>query len=492
VQRGLVAAVDVGGTGVRAATYRASGRRVGFAARKLAIRQAEGVPNSSEYVAVQAWSAAAEALAEAVGADGGHVEAVGTTAMRLGFALVGAKRELYVGPNSDGRAVAQAIALWKENGPELYRLTGFQPPITAPSVRAAWLAEHKPEVVSEARHLLSLEGWLAWRLTGSAAAEPSGSSASGLFDVTAGSWSERLCALAGVEASLLPPVLRAGEAVGRVRRGAAARTGLRVGTPVTLGGGDTHAGLVGLGALDAGSLGVIAGSTMPVMAVAERRFVDQVGRCWSSPHPVSGRWVLESNTGEAGTALDWLAGLLGVSPTRVGALSASAPAGATGTRALFGPAPIDWGNFPIIRRGVLSFPLPASGIGRPEVARAFVDGLAISVRLARDWLSDVVPLSGPVRLGGGLSKLRTFPEALADATGSPVLVASDPDVTIRGAAAAAAVAAGWHADLAEAGAALGARVRQVEPSHGELYERLAGEWEAELDRLGWTGLRALL
>ncbi|HEV2369649.1 MAG TPA: FGGY family carbohydrate kinase, partial [Acidimicrobiales bacterium] len=316
----------------------------------------------------------------------------------------------------------------------------------------------------------------------------------GLLDVPAGQWSERLCALAGVDDALLPPLVPAGETVGRVHAEAASRTGIPEGTPVVLGGGDTHAGLVGLGALEPGALGVVAGSTMPVMAVAAARAEDPDGRCWLSAHPAGGRWVVEANTGEAGTALDWMADLFGVSVSRLGALSAAAPAGAGGTRAVLGPAPVDWSNFPILRRGVLSLPLPAShtGIGRAEVARALVDNLAISVRLARDWVAGVVPVPGPARIGGRLARLRSFPEAVADALGAPVLVASDPDVTLRGAAAAAAVAAGWHPTLDGAAAAIDTRLRTVEPTHAELYEQLVKEWAAEVDGLGWVGLSALL
>ncbi len=63
-------------------------------------------------------------------------------------------------------------------------------------------------------------------------------------------------------------------------------------------------------------------------------------------------------------------------------------------------------------------------------------------------------------LAGGVARGTLWPQVIADVLGREVSVADRPEATVRGAALAAAVGAGWHADLS------GAAALSPEAQHG--------------------------
>jgi len=480
---GLVAAVDFGGSGLRAAVYDRDARCVGLARRAWSAFPAPGTEHGTEFDGPAVWALVADALAEVTAGRSADVAAVGVTAVRLGCALIGDRGELYCGPNIDGRARVEGMELWRRHGDALYRLSGHAPPVASASARLMWFARHQPERLRDARQLLSLEGWLVWRLTGAFAAEPAASAATGLLDVATREWSDELCHMTGADPALLPPLYEAGVPMGSVSA-RAADTGLPAGTPVTIAGGDTHAGLLALGALEPGTAGVVAGATAPVMAVGDRWVHDATARCWTEPHPVRGRWVVESNVGEVGGPAVWLAGLLGVDVADLDDLASASVAGAGGVSAFLGPMAMHATDMPLARRGGIDVPLTYGmrTTGPADLARAFVENVAFALATARSWAD--APLGAPsrLRLGGGVSRLRALAHVLAGVVGDEVLVADDPEVTLRGTAAAAAAAAGWFASVGDAAAGFATSCTSVPPEDHERYAELQRAWYDEQER----------
>jgi len=460
----VVAAIDFGGSGLRAAAYDCDGARVSLARRQWSGRPAEGSDHGSEFDGPEVWALVADALAEATA---GHTtKGIGVTAVRLGCALIGDEGEVYCGPNIDGRARVEGLELWRQHGDALYRLSGHAPPVASASARLLWFARHQPDRLARARYLVPLEGWLAWRLTGSVAGERAACAASGLLDVATGRWSPELCAMTGADAALLPPLYAAGSPIGDAQ-----------GTPVTIAGGDTHAGLLALGALDPGTAGVVAGATAPLMAVTDRWAHDEARRCWTEPHPLAGRWVIESNVGEVGGPARWVASLLGIDIGELDALAAASPPGASGVRAFLGPMAMHSTNMPLLRMGGIDMPLMyGTQPARADIARAFVENIAFALRTACAWAAEPIGAIPQVRLGGGVSRIRTLGRALAGVLGDQVLVADDPEVTLRGAAAAAATAAGWFPSLRDAAVGFASPLTPVEPESADVYAARYAEW----------------
>jgi len=258
-----------------------------------------------------------------------------------------------------------------------------------------------------------------------------------------------------------------------------------------VGGADTQCALLALGALAPGDVGIVAGTTGPVQSVADRPVMDPEARLWTGLHVLPDRWVVESNGGPLGDALDWLAGLLfPESPrpaARLVAEAAQARPGAGGVLSTFGGQ--------VFNARALSLPLGSvtlspflSGDGparRADLCRAVLEGLAFVLRANIEQVAAVVAQAVSLRqadslrymMTGGLTRSPFWAQLVADVLGRPVRVSEIPEGTALGAAICAGVGAGLFADLAEGAARLG-RVRTVEPDEEatRTYQALYAEW----------------
>jgi sugar (pentulose or hexulose) kinase len=136
-------------------------------------------------------------------------------------------------------------------------------------------------------------------------------------------------------------------------------------------------------------------------------------------------------------------------------------------------------NMPLVRRGGIDMVLMyGAQPSRADIARAFVENVAFALRTARTWAAAPIGAQPRVRLGGGVARLRSLARVLAGVINDEVLVAEDPEVTLRGAGAAAAAAAGWYGGLREAAGAFATPLTAVEPECADAYDELYGAWAA--------------
>lgn len=428
----LFAGVDVGTGGARCLIVDERGARVAVAERSWVYHVDEqGLAALDPDLALEAVTAA---LAEAVaGCDAGDIAAIGVCSQRSGVALLDADGgTLHLGPNADGRAIMQGVEQQRAHGERIYRINGRLPAMLYLPARLAWLREHRPDDAARVARALSLADWVVHALTGAAATERSQAAESMLYDLAADDYSDELLEALSVPRALLPEVAPVGRAAGTVRAGI---VGVPAGIPVVPGGADTQAAALGMGVIDPGEAIVVAGNTMIAQRVTDDPVPDHTGRLWCSPHLRSGRWVREAHCGEAGAAIAWVADLLGLGAD---ALAREADAGAPGGGgvAFIDPRPSDVGNFPLVRRGALSFPTPLLALGRSraDVTRAVFEGIAFGARAGLEWLD----VSGPVALAGGVSRSPVVLAALAGALDAPVRVATEAGSSARGAAIVAA------------------------------------------------------
>ena len=484
--RRLLMGLDLGGGGVRCLLLDPAEAKPIVVARGWADFGGAGDLDLEGLFARTAEAARAALAAAGTGAE---VAGVAVSAVRFGTVVIdGDGRPLLAASNRDSRAALEGLALASEAGAELAQRTGHWPMAISTAARLRALA--KQGRLASARAALALNEWVAFRLTGELATDLSQAGVSGLWNVAAGAWDERALAQSGVAAGLLPPVRPAGAMLGALRAEPAAALGLAAGTPVAVGGGDTQCALLGMGVLAPGASGAVCGTTLPIQHVTAAPRVDPQGRLWLEPHLAPGVFVLESNAGTSGEALEWLgkllfAGARGGAARLLAEASAVAP-GAGGLLSSFGAHLFDARamSFPVGELA-LSHLLGGPDEARARVARAAAEGVAHAVRANLAQLRACAgPASAPLRLGGGLSRSRAWAELLADVLGEPVEVAAVPECTALGAALCAGVGAGVWRDLGEAATALPAPAR-VEPRpapaarYAELHPRWR-EWHATL------------
>jgi autoinducer 2 (AI-2) kinase len=334
--------------------------------------------------------------------------------------------------------------------------------------------------------VISISDWIALRLCGKLATDATQAGESLLFDLEKRAWAFDLADQFRVPRRLLPDVRPSGTALGRLGKDAARALGLREGIAVGVGAADTQCGLLALGVLSPNQMGALLGTSSVVQRVLSEPRLDR--RLWTGHHALEGRWVLESNGGLSGDALEWLAGALyGDTPHPVAQLlaeAAASPAGASGVMSTVGAQVMSADRLGLPLGGVtFSHLAGADPDRRKHLARGALEGLAFALRANAEQITPGPGRPTELRLGGGLCRSAQFCGIVADVIGAPVRVADPLEASALGAAMCAGVAAGVYRDLRAASEALARMGAKVEPdaSRAELYDDLFGDWKRVLE-----------
>jgi len=480
--------LDLGGGGVRALVWEVGSGRSWSAARDWSPHGAPGLGGLGIDVRLdEIWRAicsASRAALRAADVPGEAVAGVSATAMRFGSVVLDSGGEVILAvPNRDARAAFQCLRLAADLGEEILRSGGIWPVPVMLAPRLVWLRETRPEEFARAATAFSLSDWILWRLSGERVTDPTQASASGLLDLATRDWATSSIERLELSRDLFPRMADSGERVGALTAEAAEAIGLAPGTPVSMGGGDSHCGLLASGAVDPGDAAAVSGSTVPLLSVVAAPWVDETGRLWASPHCVPGRWVIESNGGAMGEALAWTARVLYAHArnpvARLFAEAADSEPGALGLSSSFGGEIMNGRELglPIGHLTLSHLTSPHDPRPARHVARAVVEGVAMAVRANWEQLRAASPEPVPqaLRVCGGLTRSSQWSSQLADVLGSAVFEVGVPETTALGAALCAAVGSGLHPDLRAAAADL-PEPRRIEPDatraaeYGPLYE----------------------
>lgn len=482
--------LDFGGGGGRCLLVGLDDGRLTSAFRAWHFEADPDLPIATRIDVAATWSLLGEAVREAMaraGAAPERVMGVGTTSMRHGSVILDAQGdEILATPNRDARGIGQIGRLAADHGEALHRRTGHWPNPVAPVGRLLWMAEHAPEALSRASAHLSLSDWLAYRLCGEIATEPSQACETLLFDLETRDWAWDWIDRLDLPRAVFPAVRAAGTRLGAITDPAATSLGLRAGTPVAVGGADTQCGLLGAGAIRPGQVGVVLGTTAPLQQVLDRPIADPEARLWGVHHVVPGLWALESNAGGLGEALEWIAGVLYADVDHpvlhLLAEAAESEPGAAGVVSTVGAEVMNARQFGLPFGNLTLSPMtaPRDPRRRRHVARAVCEGLAFALRANLEQLLAASGLEAPsLRVSGGLSRSRFFTQLLSDVTQRPVEVAA-AESSALGAAICGGVGAGLFRDLEQAAGKLVRLERRQTPDskRGRVYEELYAGWDS--------------
>jgi autoinducer-2 kinase len=494
-------AIDAGTGSCRAVLFTENGTQVGVGQREWTHREPPGVPGGQDFDVHAGWQAIAACVQDALraaGATGDDVAAVAATSMREGMVLYDAGgREIWACPNVDSRAAAEAEDLIREGAAEkIFAEAGDWVSITAPA-RLRWLARHQPDILAATAGLGMLSDWIVYRLTGQQVTEPSCGSSSGMFTLADRRWSQSIPALSGLPTAVLPPVVDPGTVVGEVTPAAAELTGLRPGTPVAAGGGDTQLGLLGAGA-ERDEYTVVAGTFWQNTVLLADPLIDPEVRLRTLCHVMPGEWMLEGIGFYCGMSMRWfrdafcdaeaaLARRRGVDPYVVmEEAAAQVPAGAGGVIAILSNV-MNARRWAHASPSFLQFDLanPAAS-GRGACVRAIEEAAAYVARGHRDIITSLTGLRfEEVVFTAGAAKGQLWPQIMADVLGVPVHIPAVTESSALGAAICAGTAAGVYSSLLELRPGLRRRVGTFEPDQAAAaaYDEQYAAWRQIYQRM---------
>jgi len=365
---------------------------------------------------------------------------------------------------------------------ELYRLTGQWVDGRYLLPMFGRIARDDPARAAGTATIASAKDYLFAWLTGELATDPSTASGYGCYELEEGRWNAAALALVGPagEGPGLPCVRPS--ATGRpLRAEAAARLGCPP-VPVVLGAADSVLGALGLGVRQPGQVAYIAGTSTVILGIADRLLLDPDHRFLVTPLAVPGWWGLEMDLLATGSAITWLAGLLGGDLDAAGLVELAAGTDPARVPVLLPYlSPGEQGALwdPMLRGAVAGLDLSH---GREHLARALVNGIVLESRRCLAVLDETCG-SGCVEVAGGSAVHLPFRADLADAARRPVSMPGDAaaECSARGAAliAALAVDGDWpDGAFPAAGVAL-----EPDEARAKLWDELWAAHESARERL---------
>lgn len=235
---------------------------------------------------------------------------------------------------------------------------------------------------------------------------------------------------------------------------------------VAQGGIDAHIGMLGADVVAPGRMLFIGGTS--VVQLTQLGGQADVTGFWG-PYPnalTDGHWLVECGQVSAGSVMAWLAGTIfgldGAGHAALIAEVAATPARAEGLLAL------DYwmGNRTPYRDGALRGALMGLtlGHGRADIYASVVDAVALGSANVLACLDErQVPIDRVV-MAGGIVKNAAWLQATVDALARPVHVAREDNLSLVGAAVAAATAVGLYPSLAAAAKACATPTREIAPN----------------------------
>jgi sugar (pentulose or hexulose) kinase len=211
----------------------------------------------------------------------------------------------------DQRSRSQAQRIIDEIGNgELLATTANMPVAGGCSLASIlWIKEHMPAVFEKTRVFGHSNTFMAKWLSGGFAIDPSSASLTALYNTVANdmTWNTEIAAAFGLRPSMMPPLRRAYESVGRVKHQIVALTGLKKEPEVVIGGNDAVLAAYSVGIDQPGEIFNINGTCEITMIC--------LPRCFPSPnynirtHVVDDRWFSFYVMNAQGKAYEWFKGL---------------------------------------------------------------------------------------------------------------------------------------------------------------------------------------
>lgn len=448
----LLLGIDVGTSSVKVVAITTSGQRVGATSLHYPT-STDGA--SAEQDAHSWWAAVVKATTTVVDANT-PIAAIAVTSQAPTLVPV----DDYGEPTApaltwlDRRAVDEAkriaeIVPDSRNGADPFFGTAKLP----------WLAEHRPQALNKARHVLAANGFIVRQLTGISSLDDSTASLMQGFNETTGGFDDRLLA---AEPSLryLPEVVPSSSVVGGLCQRAADLLGIATGTPVVAGGIDAIGSALEAGALETGDplVDMTGFSSVTILPVPRGT---RVPGFIHSRHCIPGVDLLITAQVTAGATIDWVNKLDSGADLRDddALLARPRPSRVTMVPSLAGERTPTWNTH---ARGIIDgIDLSTDGT---ELLLAAMEGnalaLAQDIAVVRDhgFLIDRI-----LSTGGGASS-RAWLSIKADVLGVPVIRPESGHGAAQGAAMLAGLATGVYDSLADLRACVGKADAEFTPN----------------------------
>ena len=447
--------IDVGTTNCKVAAYTEDGMFKAMASRPTITHYLED--NRAEFDPGQIWNAVQDALRDVTRQlKGDKIDGIAIASMGSASVLLNDNDEWI------NRSIAwfdtrteEIATQWRDTfgSEEVFAITGFVPNPMAGITKVQWIRDQKPELFKGVKHWLSMQDYIAYRLTGAAVVDLSVGCRTMAMDLRRRCWSEEILAHAQIPQEICSTLKRSGELAGRVTAVAAGLTNIEEGTPVFAGGMDYVCGAFACGLTKSGQVLSAIGTSEQILMVVDEpvtdvKHIDTNFTCVN--YVVDDKYYIAGQVISSGVILDWfrtevakedLTVLLGEAET--------SPLGAKGVlllphfRGKYAP-----GADPLAKGAFIGL---TTSHTRGDMVRAILEGLCYESATIVEGIQKIVgyPIEA-VHVVGGATKSPFWMQMKADILGKPVICLGGPEMVTLGAAMLAGIGAGIYKDPADA------------------------------------------
>lgn len=479
MKENLILTVDAGTGDCRVIAFSLDGTLRHIAKHEWIYEKEE--ENVFTFHAQRCWDEILEMLKETVSSlPDCKIAAITAASQRDGMVFLDRQeREVYCAPNMDLRG-AEVLDELQPFRKEILDRTGLPIHALFGLPRLVYFRRHTPEIYERIDCVMMLCDWIAWKLCGEKRSERAAASSSQMLNLAHGEYDPDLMEHLGLRTDIFPRCASGTEVIGQLQPDVAAALRISYPVPVLIGGGDTQCGAVGMHALQTGDVGIVGGTTTPVLAVLDHPCIDPEAQVYTACSALKNQWILEACADSTGLSLRWVRDLF-LSPSGsfsdMEAEALRIPPGCDGMCAYIGMGVRgedrgrNWGGF--------CFPVPwnISDYTRAHFFRAAFETNAFGV-VANLYVlrGKGIALPQILHACGGQSLSALWPQILADTTGICVQTYRNPECTAAGAAAMAAVGIGAYSSMSEAASAFSEKGRLYTPTAGSPYPEIYDDW----------------
>jgi len=479
--KNMIMALDIGTQSVRAAVVDVDGNILGIEQIKHEVDSPH--PGWAQQKPDEWWDEtcrAIQAVLESTGTDAENIAAVATCGQMHGP----------VGIDEQGQVTTDWVQLWcdkrcqdqcrkvRDSRDEEQLSAVAANPINPAwiGLKVSWYKENTPESYERARWFLVPKDFVNFRLTGTAATDPSEASGSFLWDWKTDSYSTEMAEAIGVDAGRFAPASASHEVIGEVSEEAAKLTSLAAGTPVVAGGGDFPVSMLGFGIVGEGIASDVTGTSTLLATHSAKPLIHPAVQ--NLRHVVDG-WIPFTILDCGGLSMKWCKDLVTSArgeEVSFESLIEMASAVSEGSEGLvFYPYMLGERRHEntSARGGYFGITLNHQA---GHFARAAMEGVALAmgrdVELFRGLGVDVDRI---LCVGGG-ARNDLWNQIKADVTRAPLQISDEPEAGIKGAALLGAAGAGLICNPAEVAVERRTADKIVQPR-----EETADTYRAALD-----------
>jgi len=207
---------------------------------------------------------------------------------------------------SDSRATEElGIILRRLSRRRILEITGSPPLPVFPGPKMLWIKNNEPQIYQRIRKVMFPKDYVGYVMTGQWATDPSDASGSMLYDFRSRTWNDILGEACGVPADVLPPIRACEEIRGTVGAEFARQSGLSIGTPVIVGGGDLPMTVLGCGITNPSTAGLSLGTAGIVFRLVVDGSLEPSGNLFTFAHADADFQVRMGSCPAAGFSLNW-------------------------------------------------------------------------------------------------------------------------------------------------------------------------------------------